>query len=505
MSEPIIYQRSRPGRRAYTLPPRLVPQRDVAAELPAGCLRQTPPALPEVCKVDVMRHFTRLSHETMSIDSHFYPLGSCTMKHNPTIADRGLERFNLARLHPHQPDADVQGLLETLVEMKRFLGEVVGLDAVSLIPSAGAQGEYVGLAVIRKALEARGRKRKTILVPDTAHGTNPASAALAGFQVVVVPSTPQGLVDVEALDGYLTDDVAALMLTNPNTLGLFERDIEAVAQKVHAAGAMLYYDGANLNALVGRYRPGDMGFDVCHLNLHKTFGTPHGGGGPGSGPVAVRAELEPYLPTPRIRKTEQGYRLVSDAPESIGPIHGWFGNVAVVLRAYTYLCVLGRDGLREVSGAAVLNANYLRACLAEHFPNVTPGPCMHEFTVSLTCLAKNGKIPSTGESGNGNGYTESKSHHPVRAMDVAKRLLDLGIHPPTVYFPTFVPEGMLIEPTETETKETLDAFVEAMIQIKREAGEHPELLINAPNSTAIGRLDDVGAARNPVLTFCCAG
>ncbi len=505
MSEALIYQRSRPGRYAYTLPPRLDRERDFTAALPKDFIRKNPPALPEVSKVDVVRHMTRLSQETISIDSHFYPLGSCTMKHNPMIADRALAGFGLDGLHPHQPDGDVQGLLKVFTEMEAYLAEVTGLDAVSLIPSAGAQGEFVGLAVIRKAIQARGENRHVVLVPDTAHGTNPASAALAGLKVVVIPSTIEGLVDVDALDSYLNDDVAALMLTNPNTLGLFEKDIETIAQKVHKAGALLYYDGANLNALVGRYRPGDMGFDVCHLNLHKTFATPHGGGGPGSGPVAVRAELEPFLPVPRIRTVNGEYRLDFNRPDSIGPIHGNWGNVAVVVRAYTYLRLLGHDGLADVSASAVLNANYLRAQLAKIFPNTTPGLCMHEFTVSLTCLSKSPANESASkshkQSGNGNGNGNGAPH--VRAMDVAKRLLDLGIHPPTVYFPTFISEGMLIEPTETETKETLDNFVAAMQQIKREAAEQPELVIGAPHTTQVGRLDDVGAARNPVLTFCC--
>lgn len=489
MTESLIYERSRAGRRAYTLPPRIAPDRDPVSELPTDSVRQTPLSLPEVSKVDVVRHFTRLSQETMSIDANFYPLGSCTMKHNPMLADRALERFGLAGLHPHQEPCDSQGLLRAMHEMESHLAEVTGLDAVSLVPAAGAQGEYVGLAMIREALHARGENRHIVLVPDTAHGTNPASAALAGLQVEVVSSTPEGLVDVDVLEEHLSDDVAALMLTNPNTLGLFERDIEEIAKRVHEAGAMLYYDGANLNALAGRYRPGDMGFDVCHLNLHKTFATPHGGGGPGAGPVAVGAELVPFLPTPRIRSTDEGFELSEDYPQSIGPIHGNIGNVGVVLRAFVYLRVLGREGLRDVSAAAVLNANYLRVRLSELFPNVTPGLCMHEFTVSLTDLGEN-----------------TSDDHPdvhVRTMDVAKRLLDLGFHPPTVYFPTFVPEGMLIEPTETETKETLDDFVEAMARIKREAEENPELVTGAPHSTPIGRLDDVTAARKPVLAFCC--
>ena len=470
-----LKERSRPGRRAWTFPPLDVPE----ADLSPPQRRATPAALPEVSEVDVVRHFTRLSQINYGIDTGFYPLGSCSMKYNPKVAEvvAGLPGFQ--RLHPHQPEDTVQGALELLWRLERALCEVTGMARATFQPPAGAAGELTGLLIMRAFHTKHGDPRKTVLIPDSAHGTNPASVALSGYRVVNVPSDRRGLVDVDALRGLLGADVAGFMLTNPNTLGLFEERIGEIAAAVHEAGALLYYDGANLNAIIGRARPGDMGFDIVHMNTHKTFATPHGGGGPGAGPVAVVERLEPFLPAPVVAFDPDGgrYRFDHDRPESIGRISGYHGNVGVLVRAFAYVFGHGRDGLREVGERAVLNANYLATLVRDDYPSAYPGRPMHEFVATAKGL---------------------KSHG-VRAMDVAKRLIDLGFHPSTVYFPLVVEEAMMVEPTETESKETLDAFAKAMRQVAGEARTDPHLLHEAPVTAPVRRLDEAKAARELTL------
>jgi glycine dehydrogenase subunit 2 len=474
---PTLKERSRPGRRAWTFPPLDVPEADVA---PAH-RRSTPPALPEVSEVDVVRHFTRLSQINYGIDTGFYPLGSCSMKYNPKVAEvvAGLPGFQ--RLHPHQPEDTVQGALELLWRLERALCEVTGMARATFQPPAGAAGELTGLLIMRAFHTRNGDPREAVLIPDSAHGTNPASVALSGYRVVNVPSDRRGLVDVDALRGLLGPGVAGFMLTNPNTLGLFEERIEEIAAAVHEAGALLYYDGANLNAIIGRARPGDMGFDIVHMNTHKTFATPHGGGGPGAGPVAVVERLEPFLPSPVVSFDPDGgrYRFDHDRPDSIGRISGYHGNFGVLVRAFAYVFGHGRDGLRQVGERAVLNANYLATLVRDDYPSAYPGRPMHEFVATAKGLKPNG----------------------VRAMDVAKRLIDLGFHPSTVYFPLVVEEAMMVEPTETESKETLDAFAEAMRRVAGEARSDPRLLHEAPVTAPVRRLDEAKAARELTLRW----
>lgn len=475
-----IFDKSRPGRRAGA---QLQAPVDVA--LSAAYRRRTPPKLPEVSELDVVRHYTRLSQRNFSIDTHFYPLGSCTMKYNP----RGCNQYAmlpgfLAR-HPHAPEALSQGFLATLHELQELLGAVTGMAAVSLAPMAGAQGEFAGVAMIRAYHAGRGDgARDEMIVPVAAHGTNPATARMCGLKVVEVACGPDGDCDLDALRAVVGPRTAGIMLTNPSTLGVFERSIAAIAGIVHGAGGLLYYDGANLNAILGRVRPGDMGFDVIHMNLHKTFATPHGGGGPGAGAVGVSARLEPYLPVPLVGRWGDafGWLEARDRPRSIGRLSAFMGNAGVLLRAYIYLRMLGRAGLRAVSNAATLNANYLRARLAASgFELAYPQRrATHEFIVTLRREAK--------DSG-------------VSAMDVAKRLLDHGIHAPTTYFPLVVPECLLIEPTETESKETLDAFVAAMQEIRDEIGADPQRVRDAPVGLALRRVDEVQAARRPDLVW----
>ncbi len=477
----LIFERSHPGRRGVTLP-NLPQGTDPLARLPGRFRRQAPAELPEVAEPQVVRHYTRLSQKNFSIDTNFYPLGSCTMKYNPRACEAAAALPGFTGLHPLQREVDAQGTLQVFFELQELLGQLTGLPEVSLSPVAGAQGEFAGVRVIRAWHEERRTGRHVILVPDSAHGTNPASAALAGFDVRAVKSGADGLVDLESLRAALAPDVAALMLTNPNTCGLFERNILEVARLVHEAGALLYYDGANLNAIVGRARPGDMGFDVVHLNLHKTFSTPHGGGGPGAGPIAVRADLAPYLPRPRVERTAEGaYTFSRGDRHSIGRLHAFYGNAGVLIRAYTYIRLQGGPGLREVATHAVLNANYLLARLSKSFDAPFAPPCKHEFVLSLK--------------------RESREQG-VKAFDVSKRLLDFGIHPPTNYFPLLVPECLLIEPTENENKETLDRFVAVMEQIRREIDESPETLHEAPRNLPVRRMDEVQAARQ--LNVCCA-
>jgi len=478
--ETLIFEQSQAGRRAETLPRPNVPLKPLESLVPQGYLRQKPPALPEVSELEVMRHFVRLSHLNHSIDTGFYPLGSCTMKYNPKVNDAMAALEGFRELHPLQPVDQVQGALELIYKLERAISQVVGLPAVTLQPAAGAHGEMTGLLLIKAYFEAKGEtKRKKVIVPDTAHGTNPATAALCGFEVVEIKSNARGLVDLESLKAVLGPDTAAIMLTNPNTLGLFEEEIMDVQRLVHEAGGLLYYDGANLNAIMGLVRPGDMGFDVCHLNLHKTFSTPHGGGGPGGCAVACRDILEPFLPKPVVQKTGEAYDLCWDRPQSIGKVKGFYGNFGILVRAYAYILAHGKEGLCQVSRDAILNANYLKHKLSRHFTVAFGQPCMHEFVLSGVRQKERG----------------------VSTAHMAKRLLDFGVHAPTVYFPLVVPEAMMIEPTETESKEVLDRFAEIMIKIDQESIDDPEKVKNAPYNTPVGKLDEAMAARKPNLRW----
>ncbi|HVM11054.1 MAG TPA: aminomethyl-transferring glycine dehydrogenase subunit GcvPB [Actinomycetota bacterium] len=465
---------SRPGRRGSSFPALDVP----AAEIPEEHRRVDAAPLPEVGERDLVRHYTRLSQRNYGVDTGFYPLGSCSMKYNPKIADTVSALPGFQRLHPHQPDHSAQGALELLWRLERALCEVTGMTRATFQPAAGASGELTGLLIMRAYHQRNGERRRKIVIPDSAHGTNPASVTLGGYDVVEVPSDARGLVDLSALEKLVDDDVAGLMITNPNTLGLFEQDITEIARIIHEAGGLLYYDGANLNAIVGRVRPGDMGFDIVHMNTHKTFATPHGGGGPGAGPVAVKGRLAPFLPAPVVQRADTGrFYLDQDRPHSIGRIQGFNGNFGVLVRAYAYVFGHGGDGLREVGERAVLNANYLAERVKEAFPLAFEGRPMHEFVSTARGLRKHG----------------------IRAMDVAKRLIDLGYYPSTVYFPLIVEEAMMVEPTETESRETLDAFADALLQVAREAAdeEGQQLLHEAPVTTPVRRLDEAKAARTP--------
>ncbi len=480
MTTPLIFERSMPGRIGFSLAECDVPRKELKELLPEGQVRSQPPGWPEVSEGSVIRHYLKLSQMNHSVDSGFYPLGSCTMKYNPKINEDMARLGGFAKLHPLVPETYSQGALKMMYDLEHYLAEITGMDAVSLQPVAGAHGEFVGLKLIAAYHRSRGDdKRTTVLVPDSAHGTNPASAALSGMKVVEVDSNCDGEVCLDDLRSKVDDTVAALMLTNPNTLGLFERNICEIADIVHEAGGLLYYDGANANAILGIVRPGDTGFDVVHLNLHKTFSTPHGGGGPGSGPVGVNKKLVPFLPVPRIVKDKEQYRFDYDLPETIGKVHSFYGNFAVNVRAYTYIRMLGAKGLKRVSEDAVLNANYLQALLKKDYHLDYDRLCMHEFVLS-------------GKKQKAQG---------VRTLDIAKRLLDFGVHPPTVYFPLIIEEALMIEPTETEGKETLDYFADAMLQIAKEAKEDPDKVTGAPYNTPVSRLDEVGAARNPILRW----
>ncbi|CAH2715258.1 putative glycine dehydrogenase (decarboxylating) subunit 2 [Neobacillus rhizosphaerae] len=476
----LIFESSTPDRIGYSLPEMDVQELDLHSLLPEGYLREEEANLPEVSELDIMRHYTALSKRNHGLDSGFYPLGSCTMKYNPKI-NENVARFNgFAHLHPLQDESSVQGALELLYDLQQHLIEITGMDEVTLQPAAGAHGEWTGLMLIRAFHEANGDLNRTkVIVPDSAHGTNPASATIAGFDTITVKSTDQGLVDLEDLRRVVGEDTAALMLTNPNTLGLFEEHILEIAEIVHDAGGKIYYDGANLNAVLSKARPGDMGFDVVHLNLHKTFTGPHGGGGPGSGPVGVKADLIPFLPKPIISKRGDEFVLDYDRPQSIGRVKPFYGNFGINVRAYTYIRSMGPDGLKAVTEYAVLNANYMMRRLAEHYDLPFDKHCKHEFVLSGKRQKKLG----------------------VRTLDIAKRLLDFGYHPPTIYFPLNVEECIMIEPTETESKETLDSFVDIMIQIAKEAEENPEVVQEAPHTTVVGRLDETTAARKPILKY----
>ncbi|HET6546920.1 MAG TPA: aminomethyl-transferring glycine dehydrogenase subunit GcvPB [Solirubrobacter sp.] len=475
-----IFEKSAPGRRAFVAPSLDVP----ASELPEKYRRAEPPRLPEIAEPEIVRHYNRLSKRNFDLDTGFYPLGSCTMKHNPKLHERVAALPGNARLHPLQSPRRAQGALELMWSLQNALAEIAGLPHVSLQPSAGSHGELAGVLLTRAYHLDRGDERTKILTPDTAHGTNPATVTMGGYEVVKVGTNADGGVDIDDLRAKADDDVACLMLTNPNTLGLFDTNIEEIARVVHGVGATLYYDGANLNAVMGRTRPGDMGFDIVHFNLHKTFTQPHGGGGPGAGPIAVSDRIEPYLMKPQVVRGSDGtFDLDYDRPKSIGRLRGFQGNYGVFVRSYAYVLSLGADGLQEASETAVLNANYLLARLralgvTEHLPPAYERLCMHEFVLS--------GAPMKRELG-------------LRTLDLAKRLLDFGFHPPTVYFPLLVDEALLVEPTETETRETLDAFADGLAAILREGAEDPEIARNAPYGTPVRRLDEAGAAKRPVI------
>ncbi|MGG3505814.1 aminomethyl-transferring glycine dehydrogenase subunit GcvPB [Paenibacillus lautus] len=478
----LIFELSKPGRVAYSLPECDVPETDAASLIPESLLRSKPAELPEVYEVDVIRHYTELSRRNFGIDNGFYPLGSCTMKYNPKINEDVARFAGFAKIHPYQPEESIQGALELLYTLQNDLAALTGMDQVTLQPAAGAHGEWTGLMLIRAYHESRGEKRTKVIVPDSSHGTNPASATVAGYDTITIKSNERGMVDLDALRAVVGDDTAALMLTNPSTLGLFEEQIVEIAEIVHEAGGLLYYDGANSNAIMGITRPGDMGFDVVHLNLHKTMSTPHGGGGPGAGPVGVKSLLIPFLPKPIVSKREDGtFYWDYDRPQSIGRVKAFYGNFGILVRAYTYIRTYGPEGLRRVSELAVLNANYMMHRLAPYYEVAYPGLCKHEFVLSGKKLKEYG----------------------VRTLDVAKRLLDFGYHPPTIYFPLNVEECIMIEPTETESKETLDGFIDTMIQIAKEAETTPEVVIGAPYTTVVKRLDETTAARKPVLNCTC--
>ena len=473
----LLFELSQPGRRGGYTPACDVPETPLAELLPEGAIAPQPPPLPELAEPDVVRHYTNLSTQNMSVDTHMYPLGSCTMKYNPKRHERLAALPGLAHLHPYQSEDSLQGMLEMLYSLQEMLAEIGGLDAVSLQPAAGAQGEMTALLVAAAYFRDIDENRNKVLIPDSAHGTNPASAAMAGFDTVTVASTPQGFVDMADLESKIDDRVAVFMITNPTTLGMFDRQIREISDKVHAAGGLIYLDGANMNAILGVTRPGDFGADMMHYNPHKTFSGPHGGGGPGAGPIAVRRKLEPYLPSPVVERTGDGYRLAYGRPKSIGRVRSFFGNVGVLVRAYFYIRTHGAEGLRRVSENAVLNANYLLSRVKHILPVPQGDRCMHEFVASASQL---------------------KNEKEVSAMDIAKRLLDYGFHAPTIYFPPIVPEALMVEPTETESKESLDALAETLFRITEES---PDLLHEAPHTTAVSRPDEVQAARRPILSW----
>jgi glycine dehydrogenase subunit 2 len=470
----LILEISKPGRKGYSLPAHDVPR----AEIPLEFRRTKAAALPEVSEPQIMRHFVNLSALNHHVDKDFYPLGSCTMKYNPKINEEAARIPGFAHLHPLQPEATVQGALQLMHECGETLRKIVNLDAITLQPAAGAQGEFTAISMFRAYFNKRRESRTYILVPDSAHGTNPASVNFSGFTPLTLPSNEHGLVDVSRLKELMTDEVAGLMLTNPNTLGLFEKNVRMINDIVHDKGGLVYLDGANMNALLGISQPGTLGFDAVHFNLHKTFSTPHGGGGPGAGPVAVTKRLAPFLPVPIIVKEEK-YKLKYDVPDSIGKVQSFFGNFLVIVRAYTFLRMVGEQGLQQISKSAILNANYIVQSLRDDYVLQYPGFCMHEGVLSGKKLKDIG----------------------IRTLDVAKRLLDFGIHAPTVYFPLIVSEALMIEPTDSESKETLDRFIAVMKHIRKEADEHPAMLREAPHNTPVRRLDEVKAIKDLKLTW----
>ncbi len=476
----LSFEKSSPGKRSWFLPKSEVPTFDSELCLSPDSLRKSALGFPELAELDLVRHYTNLSTSNHGVDSGFYPLGSCTMKYNPKINEDLAALPEVKGSHPLWPEEQCQGLLTVLYELEQALSEITGMDRFTLQPAAGAHGELTALLIIKAYLLNRGETNRTkVLVPTSAHGTNPASAAMAGFEIITVNCDTDGLIDLNHLKSLLSSDTAALMMTNPNTLGLFEKNVNVIADLIHQTGGLLYYDGANLNAIMGITRPGDMGFDLIHLNLHKTFSTPHGGGGPGAGPVGVRSFLTDYLPIPVLESKSGIYSWNYERPLSIGKMLGFYGNYSVLLKAIAYIKALGGEGLAQVSKDAVLNANYLRAQLSDYFKIPYNRSCMHEFVISAINLKNYG----------------------IRALDVAKRLIDFGYHPPTIYFPLIVEEALMIEPTETESKDTLDYFLEALIQITNEAKNTPELLTSAPHRTAVSRIDEALAARAPCLSW----
>ena len=473
----LLIEVSKEGRKSYSLPKLDVEEQKLTDMLDYNMIKKTDLELPELSELDVVRHYTLLSNKNFGVDTGFYPLGSCTMKYNPKIDEDMASLKGFTSLHPYQPAKTAQGALELMYNLSESLAEITGMDKVTLQPSAGAHGEFTGLMIIKAYHQNRGDlKRTKVIVPDSAHGTNPASAMMAGFKIVQVESTKDGAVDIEKLKEVLGDEVAALMLTNPSTLGLFEKNIKEISELVHNAGGLLYYDGANTNAIMGITRAGDMGFDVVHLNLHKTFAAPHGGGGPGSGPVGVKKDLIPFLPVPVVEKVNDEYILDYDRELSIGKIKNFYGNFGVIVKSYAYVLTMGRDGLKKASQMAVLNANYLKENLKEDYDLPIDEICKHEFVLR-------------------------GPHGEYNTMDIAKRMLDYGYHPPTVYFPLIIREAMMIEPTETESLETLDKFIDAMKLISKEGKENPELLTSAPHNTIVSRVDDARAVKKPILTW----
>ncbi|AUM86867.1 glycine dehydrogenase (aminomethyl-transferring) [Clostridium botulinum] len=476
----VIFELSSEGRKGYKLPNLDVPEVELSKLLPKNLLREDEIELPEVSEVDVVRHYTALSNKNYTVDNGFYPLGSCTMKYNPKINEDIVALRGFSKIHPLQDENISQGALELMYDLKGKLCEITGLDDFTLQPAAGAHGEYTGLLIIKAYHEKRGdTKRTKIIVPDSAHGTNPASASVAGFDIVEIKSGEDGRVSIEELKKVLNDEIAGLMLTNPSTLGLFEKDIKLISELVHEAGGLLYYDGANLNAVMGIARPGDMGFDVCHLNMHKTFSTPHGGGGPGSGPVGVKKHLAKFLPVPTVEKENDKFILDYNREDSLGKIRSLYGNFGVMVKAYTYILTMGKEGLKAASQNAVLNANYIKESLRDYYNIGKDDICKHEVILS----------------------TLKENPHHIATLDIAKRLIDYGVHPPTVYFPLIIEEALMIEPTESESKETVDEFIDAMKKIAVEAKENPELLHEAPVKAPVRRLDQVKAARKPILKW----
>jgi glycine dehydrogenase subunit 2 len=479
MYRKLIFELSKKGRNGHVLPNLDVPEVNIHKLIPAQLLRSEGPNLPEVAENEAVRHYISLSTLNHHVDKAFYPLGSCTMKYNPKINEQLAGLPNFANLHPEQPQHSVQGALQIMYELQEYLKEITGFYGMSLQPAAGAQGEMVGLLLMKKYHTSKGRNRKIILVPDSAHGTNPASAIIAGFSLKTIRSNEKGTVDLADLREKISDDVAGIMLTNPSTLGIFEDQIEEIRSIMDSIDALMYMDGANMNALFGIVRPADMGFDVMHLNLHKSFSTPHGGGGPGSGPVGVNEKLMPFLPLPVIEKNDDIFTLKATSDQSIGKVHSFFGNFALLVRAYVYVRMVGKDGFRKIAEHAIVNANYIRKKLSKAYEIGYDAPTMHEFVLSA----------------------ERQKQKGGKALDIAKRLLDFGIHPPTVYFPLIVKEAMMIEPGETESKEMLDLFINAMLTVDEELNQNPQLLLDSPTTTPVKRLDEAGAARNLDINY----
>ncbi|HBO84227.1 MAG: glycine dehydrogenase (aminomethyl-transferring) [Deltaproteobacteria bacterium GWC2_42_11] len=476
--EPLIFEKSASKRRGISIPKSDVPETSPNDVIPQGMLRDEIDGFPQVSEIDVVRHFVNLSHMNFGVDTGFYPLGSCTMKYNPKVNEDVARLSGFSKGHPYQPPELMQGALQVMYELEGFLSEISGMDAVTLQPSAGAQGEFCGMLMIAAHFRAMGKPRKKVIIPDTAHGTNPASSHLAGFTVVSIKEG-KGVISPETVESVMDEDTAALMLTNPNTLGLFESNIKEIADIVHRKGGVVYCDGANLNAIMGIAKLGDMGVDVVQFNLHKTFSTPHGGGGPGAGPVGVKKILEPYLPVPRIIKKGKRFNLDFNRPMSIGRLRAFYGNFGIMVRAYSYIRAMGAEGLKRASEMAVLNANYIKEKLKKDFYLPFDVPCMHECVFS----------------------DKIQSENNVHTIDIAKRLMDFGFHPPTIYFPLVVSGAMMIEPTETESKETLDKFIKAMSEIADEAKSNPEMVRNAPHTTPLTRLDEISAAKKPVMRW----